>query len=222
MYLKNLNITNFRGIEELDLSFRKNLNVIIGENNSGKTAILDALRVCLGLGYQRRDIRIQSEDFFIDQLGNKSTTIRFDLTFAPETEEENGIFIELLAFGEHDKPELQLHVEFSREEKDGEERIRPKYWGGENEGQRLPEEVLDLFYFIHLGALRNADRDLMPGTSNRLGQLFIKLVNNSEEQKRYAEKLNKVVDDDEGWKNLRGEAKKRINEHLSRNAKRFI
>jgi len=33
MYLKELIIKNFRGIEHLELEFQKGLNVIIGENN---------------------------------------------------------------------------------------------------------------------------------------------------------------------------------------------
>ncbi|MBW8001211.1 MAG: AAA family ATPase [Planctomycetes bacterium] len=214
MYLKNLHIENFRGIERLDVSFRKTLNVIIGENNSGKTAILDALRICLGLGYQRREIRVRSHDFFINRYGKKSDTIRFDLTFIPDSKEERGIFIELLAANQTEL-ELQLHVEFTCIDKNGEERIRMKYWGGENEGQRLPDALLDLFYYVHLGALRNSDRELQPGGGNRLGQLFVKLVNDVEKQKQYSEILNQVMDNDKSWKVLKSNAKQKINDHLS-------
>jgi putative ATP-dependent endonuclease of OLD family len=214
MYLKEFQIKNFRGIEDAKLVFQEGLNVIIGENNSGKTAIIDALRICLGLGYQRRELRVRTEDFFVDGLGNKSTMMEFDLTFTPESQEEKGIFIEMLAVGENGGGELQLHVRFLREEKSGDERIRLRYWGGENEGQRLPEEMLDLLYFVHLGALRNSERDLSPGPSNRLGQLLRKLVSDAEEQTEYAETLNRVVQGDKKWKGLRAKAKKRINEHL--------
>ncbi len=41
MYLEKLIIKNFRSINELTLKFNKGLNVLIGENNSGKTAIFD-------------------------------------------------------------------------------------------------------------------------------------------------------------------------------------
>ena len=44
MHISNLKIRNFRAIENLELSFNKGLNILIGENNSGKTAIIDLLR----------------------------------------------------------------------------------------------------------------------------------------------------------------------------------
>lgn len=46
MRIKNLHLENFRGFEKLDIEFPKDSNVavFIGENGSGKTTILDALR----------------------------------------------------------------------------------------------------------------------------------------------------------------------------------
>ncbi|MFS7402067.1 AAA family ATPase [Carnobacterium maltaromaticum] len=48
MKLRNINIKNFKGIEELDLQFEEGFNLIIGDNGSGKTSILDAISVSLG------------------------------------------------------------------------------------------------------------------------------------------------------------------------------
>ena len=50
MYIKQFNIKNFRVFDEISLLFNKGINIIIGENNSGKTTIIDALRICLGYG----------------------------------------------------------------------------------------------------------------------------------------------------------------------------
>lgn len=50
MYLEQFKIKNFRTIDDLSLTFNKGLNILIGENNSGKTAIVDALRICIGYG----------------------------------------------------------------------------------------------------------------------------------------------------------------------------
>jgi len=47
MKLRHLKVENFRGIQNLDLDF-DDITVVIGENNSGKTAVLDVLRLCLG------------------------------------------------------------------------------------------------------------------------------------------------------------------------------
>jgi len=215
MYLKALRIVGFRGIADLKISFRKGLNVIIGGNNTGKTAVIDALRICLGLGYQRREVRVSSDDFFVDGFGKQASQIEFHLAFMPEDDQEEGVFYEMLAARQDKSLELQMHVVFTREEKDGgEDRIRLKYWGGEQEGPRLPDELLDLFYFVHLGALRNSERDLLPGSGNRLGQLLQKLVSDPTKQKEYAESLNRVVNTDAGWTEIRRTAKKKINRHL--------
>jgi predicted ATP-dependent endonuclease of OLD family len=47
MYLSKFHIEGYRSIKELVLNFNKGLNIIIGENNSGKTAIIDAIRLIL-------------------------------------------------------------------------------------------------------------------------------------------------------------------------------
>ena len=57
MYLKNFCIKNFRAIKEVSFTFDKGLNIIIGENNSGKTAIIDALRICFSYGNQWREVK---------------------------------------------------------------------------------------------------------------------------------------------------------------------
>ena len=44
MRLQELHIRNFRKIADLTVRFPPGLCVIVGENNSGKTAIVDALR----------------------------------------------------------------------------------------------------------------------------------------------------------------------------------
>jgi len=96
VYLSRLQIANFRGISGLTVSFHEGTNVLVGENTTCKTAVLDALRVCLGLGLERRDIYIQPEDFFTAPDGNQTASIQFDLTFADPKQEQQGVFAELL------------------------------------------------------------------------------------------------------------------------------
>ena len=47
MYLSKICIKNFRAFDYIELEFNSGVNIIIGENNSGKSAIIDALRICL-------------------------------------------------------------------------------------------------------------------------------------------------------------------------------
>ncbi|MBT3209843.1 MAG: AAA family ATPase [Bacteroidetes bacterium] len=48
MDIKNIRLKNFRGYKDLKLDFNKNFNLIIGNNGSGKTAVLEALTVAIG------------------------------------------------------------------------------------------------------------------------------------------------------------------------------
>lgn len=45
MYVKQLSIHDFKGIEDCELSFKKGFNLIIGENGKGKTSLLEALSI---------------------------------------------------------------------------------------------------------------------------------------------------------------------------------
>ena len=67
MHINRLRIENFRSIKLLELELGKN-TVFIGQNNAGKTAILDAVRIALtrrwgqrGTGFTEYDIHLASE-----------------------------------------------------------------------------------------------------------------------------------------------------------------
>ncbi|MBI5185419.1 MAG: ATP-binding protein [Nitrospinae bacterium] len=47
MYIKNLNIENFRGIKKGEIQFQKGMNILIGPSNIGKSTILKAIEFAL-------------------------------------------------------------------------------------------------------------------------------------------------------------------------------
>ena len=56
MYIKELNITNFRGFKKsTKIMFSDNINIIIGANNSGKTTIIKAIKInkCKAAKYEK-------------------------------------------------------------------------------------------------------------------------------------------------------------------------
>lgn len=75
--VQNLNISNFRGISNLKLSFDERSNILVGENGAGKSAILD----CLAIMLSRLIGRIQSSSgtgrFFVpnDISNDKNETV---------------------------------------------------------------------------------------------------------------------------------------------------
>jgi len=64
MRITKVRIQNFRGLKELVLDLEET-TVLIGENNSGKTSVLDALRLCLRELGPRRRVVFDSFDFHL-------------------------------------------------------------------------------------------------------------------------------------------------------------
>jgi len=219
MYLEKFTIKNFRGIQNITLNFNKGLNVLIGENNSGKTAIIDALRVCLSYGNQKRDIYISLSDFHIDKavISEELNDIEFHLHFHIDIAAEVGWFNDLLSVAEDGTQDLQLHFRYYLDEND---RVKYKVWGGTNEGQAIAPEVLFLIYHVHLDALRDAEQYLRPVRGNRLGQLYANIQidpdheTDQDKKRELAKKVRSAVDDDADWVGHVAKGKEKINEHL--------
>ena len=64
MRFTSLHISNFRGTRELEIAFEPDVTVIVGRNGAGKTSILDALAIMIGLARsQSTDPSLSSIDF---------------------------------------------------------------------------------------------------------------------------------------------------------------
>lgn len=89
MYIKRLKAFNFKKFKTLDISFKENLNLIIGENESGKSTILQAIDLLLsgsrnkietiGLEHLINDEVIQ--DFFFNKNINNLPELRIEIYF---------------------------------------------------------------------------------------------------------------------------------------------
>ena len=68
MILKTFEIENFRGIAKLILELDRT-TVLIGENNSGKTSVLEALHTCMNRALSRRASPFSEYDFHLTTEG---------------------------------------------------------------------------------------------------------------------------------------------------------
>ncbi|MGA2226471.1 MAG: AAA family ATPase, partial [Syntrophobacteraceae bacterium] len=177
MYLSELSIINFRkfGDPGITLSFRPGANVIIGENNSGKSAIIDAIRLVLSLGDARRDIYVSPSDFHRSSDGTTTSVIFINLVFEGLCEKEESAVYDLLVPGAIVTAEIHLRYEL-RKLAEGVEKIHVDVWGGKIEDQPVSAHTLEQLNHVYLGPLRDAERFLRPGRDNRLGQLVRKVV----------------------------------------------
>lgn len=92
MYIKRLKINNFRGIKDLDKEFNNRLICLIGNSDSTKTTILDAIEYCL---YPYWNIQIMDTDFYNCNI-NENIVIQLTIGDVPEkllTEDKYGLFI---------------------------------------------------------------------------------------------------------------------------------
>ena len=90
MRITSVHIKNFRGIRRLDLDLGE-VTVLIGENNSGKTSTLDALRLCLRELGPRRQVVFDTFDFHLpDDAAEPSSAepIQIDIRFSEQKQGE--------------------------------------------------------------------------------------------------------------------------------------
>ncbi|MDD2712158.1 MAG: DUF2813 domain-containing protein [Simplicispira sp.] len=91
MKLKEITIENFRGVRSLHLPL-DGLTVLIGENNTGKSTVLEAIRLVLTRGFGvRRDGRFTEYDFHLkaaDATPQTADPILITLHFGEEQENE--------------------------------------------------------------------------------------------------------------------------------------
>jgi putative ATP-dependent endonuclease of OLD family len=152
---------------DLDLSLKKGLNVLIGENDSGKSAIIDAIRLVLGT-HSIEYMRASEEDFY-----KNTVRFRIELVFEDLADEEAKYFPEWLGWaveGGTSKTNLRVNLDVKRNS----ERIFPSEVraGGDVEGQPLPAEARDYLKTTYLKPMRDAKAELVPKRNSRLAQIF--------------------------------------------------
>ena len=65
MYLSRIEIENFRGIRSARLDFN-DTTMLVGENDSGKTTLIEAICTVLSPSLTDEPIRFKSRDFYLD------------------------------------------------------------------------------------------------------------------------------------------------------------
>src|SRR5262245_43313620 len=169
MHLSELTIEGFRRIESLTFKFRPGLNVLVGPNNVGKTAVVDALRALLSTT-EEGALRISESDLHVPRTAGAvpATQITFHYIFRGLTVDEEADFLTALkpapgptgAAGEY---EAHIHVRYSSPDAGG--RMRPKRWCGDHEENSLTSDMLEDLRAIYLPPLRDSASGLRPSRS---------------------------------------------------------
>ncbi|MEK4563768.1 AAA family ATPase [Alkalihalobacillus sp. FSL R5-0424] len=179
MYLKELKIWNFRKFSQksneepgLRVGFNDNLNIIIGENDSGKSTIIDAIKLTLSTTSDER--KLLTEKDFHNSKNGKHDNIRIECVFSDLNEQEAGIFLEWLTFDE--QKNYQLEVRFTANiinEGHMSGRIfKTTKAGPSNADFFLDGLAKEIIKATYLKPLRDAENELKPGISSRLAQIL--------------------------------------------------
>lgn len=187
MYISELRLWNFRkyGKSSSDLNrnadltvpFNKGLNVLIGENDSGKSTILDAIKLVLKT-HAYEWIKVEDNDFYAG-----TDKLKIEIHFSGISNDEGKHFIEWSGWAEEQiEKEGKLVMElrpkliliYQAEIRDN--RIIPSdiKAGMDGVGHLLNAEAREYLKCTYLKALRDADSELTAKKNSRLSEILQK------------------------------------------------
>jgi putative ATP-dependent endonuclease of OLD family len=174
MFLKQLKLWNFRKYgtggsaltltaPDLIVHFKEGLNLLIGENDSGKTAIIDAIKILLRT-HSGEWIGLDENDF-----NGTSNRLRIECEFRGLTDEESSNFPEWLSWDAG----VPFLIAFLEAEK-FEGRVLPYdiRSGSDPDGTPLNASARDYLKTTYLRPLRDAKSELIPRRNSRLSQIL--------------------------------------------------
>jgi len=180
MYLKNLWAENFRLFgscesgTHLNVEFNRGLNILVGENDSGKTAVIDAIRFVL-YTTSMEFLRIDEDDFHTED-GKRATELHIQLLFSKLTVEEQARYLEWLTLEEG---ELVLYINVRASVPSGgfsgsntKKLTISTTSGKDGNGPRIDSDIRDFLRCTFLKPLRDAEAELSAGRGSRLARIL--------------------------------------------------
>lgn len=170
MYLAQLDIKDFRKIKSVQLRFQPGLNILVGPNNIGKTAVVDALRALLS-GPDEYPLRLGVDDLRLPKAGEIAPhAIVLKYVFRGLTVDDEADFLPAL------KPMVgggfEAHITVQYGESDAVGRLRVRRWCGDHEEVPLTSDMLENLRGVYLPALRDASHGLKPSKTSQLARLL--------------------------------------------------
>ncbi len=177
MYLSHLTVQNFRqfgdGPAALNIAFNRGVTVLVGRNDSGKSAVVDAIRYAL-LTRDQDFIRVQPEDFHIDESGRQAGAISIRCKLNGLDDDEKGAFVEYLSYQGGD---VSLFVNWTARRVS--ESFAARRWldvsvrsGSDGAGPSFDSPVRALLATAYLRPLRDAEREMSAGRGSRLSEIL--------------------------------------------------
>ena len=169
MYIQKVKIRNFRafGNDGVSFIFNKGINVVVGENNNGKSSLIDAIRIAFSSVLYKKEIFFNKTDFHINATGEKANSAQIDIYL----KDVPNFLIEI--WDPEQKGSGEFHVIFTLEKTlIGTDKVKCRAWGGKCEGNQLSTDTLEAVNLAYLGALRDATSEMKPSRNSKLAELL--------------------------------------------------
>ena len=164
MQLKNLNLSNFRSFSNESISFEPRLTVLVGENNGGKSNIIDAIRLVSTPLSGRRELYCEPTDIRFD---SKVRAFEIAATYSELSPPQQGRL--LSATTDDTLTEARFGLTYDATVKQS--HVRPTFWAGRFKAAPEPGAG-EMIRHVYLPPLRDAKRSLASGNPTRIFALL--------------------------------------------------
>jgi putative ATP-dependent endonuclease of OLD family len=164
MFLDTLRLNNFRSFEDERICFGKDLTILVGENNGGKSNTIDALRLITTPLSGRREIYCESSDI---RFGGAEPKFEVQATFSDLSVPQQGRLIS--AVTDHTLEKVTFGLTYDETQK--RLPVRPTSWAGHLRSAPEPG-CQDMIRHVYLPPLRDAKRALASGNPTRIYALL--------------------------------------------------
>ncbi|PVV22135.1 MAG: hypothetical protein B6D74_10415 [gamma proteobacterium symbiont of Ctena orbiculata] len=193
MHLDEITIKGFRLFNNFHLRFCPGLNVLVGENDSGKTSLIDAIRYTIGTNSSER--AYISESDFCDNCNELTIQLKFSainnhafrfvehITHEPYTDADGTERIGSVLY-------VQMTAKKTGAERRGYPYIHTEIRSGKDgNGPAIETEIRDFLAVTYLKPLRDAEAELSTGKASRLSQI----LNSSKDIRESAIDILKII-----------------------------
>ncbi len=206
MFIAELRIEGFRmfgkGSQALVIPLRPGLTALIGENDAGKTTVIDALRLALGTRDQEF-VRVEETDFHQPSDGSaRCTEIRIRCKFEDLTRQDIAAFAEYLTYEDQGAvivPVLYVNWKATASVRAVSQRsftsIETRS-GQAGDGPQLDTGARVLLSTTYLRPLRDAERALSAGRGSRLSQILLHAKEVTDHGQDYSPQAGSLTDAD--------------------------
>ncbi|MEG6534393.1 ATP-dependent nuclease [Caldifermentibacillus hisashii] len=187
MHLSKLVIEGFRCFnEKAEIPLNKGLTVILGENGSGKSAIVDAIRLILNDDEFGKSM-VSERDFwhsFGKSKNESSTSFRIDIEFSKLKPVEQVAYLPWLKTEDLSTASLHLKVQNKTNQN---KHYKKELWGGNSSSSSFEWDTYKSIQCTYLPPLRDAEHRLRDVRGSRLARLITKIEPENSAKERLVE-----------------------------------